>query len=349
VRQVDYALVLAASALVAAAVTPLAGRLGRRLGIVDRPGGRRQHRGEVPRLGGIALFAGFAAAIALAAWRGILTADYLTNDRTRLMGILIGGGAAFLFGLFDDRFRLRAAPQFAFQFLLSGMALATLLWLERFTLPFIGYVELSSYPWGAFVYVPLTFIWVMGMINTVNWLDGLGGLATGVGAILCLILALHMDQVGQPSVALLPLALLGALVGFLPYNLAPSRVFLGSAGAYFLGYTLSGLGLVAGGRIATVLLVMGLPIVDVAWQIFDRSRRGRSPAQGGRDHLHFRLLDAGLSERSIVLLYWGVCAAFGVAALAGTSPLHKLLALILTGVGVVFLLARLSRHDPRRS
>jgi UDP-GlcNAc:undecaprenyl-phosphate GlcNAc-1-phosphate transferase len=300
----------------------------------------------VPRLGGLALVAGFAAAVGVAAWRGVLTADYLANDSTRLWGILIGAGAACLFGLIDDRFSLRAGPQFAFQFLLSGIALATLLWLERFHLPFVGYVELSSYPWGAFVYVPLTFLWFIGMINTVNWLDGLGGLAGGVGAILCLILALHMDSVGQPSVALLPLALLGALIGFLPYNLAPSRVFLGSAGAYFLGYTLSGLGLVAGGRIATVLLVMGLPIVDVGWQIFDRLRRRRSPAQGGRDHLHFRLLDAGLSERSIVLIYWGFCAAFGMAALAGTSPLQKLLALLLIGLGVVLLLVRLSRNDP---
>jgi UDP-GlcNAc:undecaprenyl-phosphate GlcNAc-1-phosphate transferase len=299
----------------------------------------------VPRLGGIALVAGFAAAIGIAAWRGVLTADYSANDETRLLGILIGAGAALIFGLIDDRFSLRAAPQFAFQFLLSGVALTTLLWLERFHLPFIGYVELSSRPWGPFVYVPLTFLWFMGMVNTVNWLDGLGGLAGGVGAILCLVLALHMNSVGQPSVALLPLALLGALIGFLPHNLAPSRVFLGSGGAYFLGYTLSALGLVAGGRIATVLLVMGLPIVDMAWQIFDRLRRRRSPTQGGRDHLHFRRLDAGLSERSIVLIYWGFCAAFGIAALAATSPLHKLLALLLIGVGVVLLLDLLSRDD----
>jgi len=349
VRLVDYALILATAAAVALVVTPLAGRLGRRLGIVDRPGGRRRHKGEIPRLGGIALFAGFAAAIGVAAWRGLLTANYLDNDTTRLLGILIGSAAAFLFGLIDDRFRLGAGPQFSFQFLLSGIALATLLWLERFTLPFVGYVELSSYPWGAFVYVPVTFVWVTGMINTVNWLDGLGGLAAGVGAILCLILAVHMDRAGQPSSARLPLALLGALLGFLPYNLAPSRVFLGSAGAYFLGYALSGLGLIAGGRIATVLLVMGLPVVDVAWQIFDRLRRRRSPLRGGRDHLHFRLLEAGLTERSIVLLYWGFCAAFGLAGVAQTSPPQKALALLVIGVAVVVLLARLSRDDPREA
>ena len=229
--------------------------------------------------------------------------------------------------------------------MLSLVALGTLLWLERFTVPALGLVALSDYAWGPWLYVPLTILWVMGMMNTVNWLDGLGGLAAGVGAILCLVLAIHMHRVGQPSVALLPLALLGALLGFLPYNVAPSRVFLGSAGAFFLGYALGGLGLIAGGRVATVLLVLGLPVVDVAWQIFDRVRHRRSPAKADRGHFHFRLLDLELSERAIVFLYWGFCALFGVLALVASSRLHKLLALVGIGVVVVVVLARLSRRS----
>jgi UDP-GlcNAc:undecaprenyl-phosphate GlcNAc-1-phosphate transferase len=164
-----------------------------------------------------------------------------------------------------------------------------------------------------------------------------------VGAILCAVLAFHMYSVGQPSVVLLPLALLGALLGFLPYNFAPARVFLGSAGAYFLGYALSALGLIAGGRVATVLLVIGLPIVDVAWQIFDRLRHRRPPTQGDRGHLHFRLLDMGMSQQAIVLFYWGFCALFGVLTLTSSSRLYKLLALVGIGVGVLAVLAWLSR------
>jgi UDP-GlcNAc:undecaprenyl-phosphate GlcNAc-1-phosphate transferase len=299
----------------------------------------------VPRLGGVALFGAFVVAIGVAAWQGSLTAGYSAGDFTRLRGLLIGGLGAFLFGLIDDRFDLPPLPQFVFQFVLSLIALATLLWLERFTLPFLGYVELEAYPWGTWVYVPLTIVWMMGMMNTVNWLDGLGGLAAGVGAILCLVLAIHMHRVEQPGVALLPLALLGALLGFLPYNVAPSRVFLGSAGALFLGYALGGLGLIAGGRVATVLLVMGLPIVDVVWRIFDRVRHRRSPVQADRGHLHFRLLDMGLSERTIVLLYWGFCALFGLLALAASSRVHKLLALVGIGVVVLVVLAWLSRKN----
>jgi UDP-GlcNAc:undecaprenyl-phosphate GlcNAc-1-phosphate transferase len=340
-----YAFVLVVSLGLAALLTPLTGRLGRKLDIVDRPGGRRHHEGVVPRLGGAAIFLAFAIAIALAAWRGSLTAGYSHKDTMRLRGLLIGGLGAFLFGVLDDWLELPPGPQFAFQFALSLIALATFLWLERFTLPFFGFIALSDYAWGAWVYVPLTVLWVMGMMNTVNWLDGLDGLAAGVGTILCLVLAIHMHRAGQPSVALLPLALMGALMGFLPYNVAPARVFLGSAGAFFLGYALAGLGLIAGGRVATVLMVMGLPIVDVAWQIFDRARRCRSPTQGDRGHLHFRLRDLGLSQRTIVLIYWSFCATFGLLALTVSSRLYKLLALLGIGVGVIAALALLSRED----
>ena len=342
--QMQLMLIFAISFGLALVLTPLAGRLGRRMGIVDRPGGRRAHEGAVPRLGGVALFVAFAIAVGVAAWRGDLTAGYNSSDFFRLSGLLIGGLGAFLFGLVDDRLDLPPRPQFIFQFLLSLVAVATLLWLERFTLPFLGYVELGSYSWGAWVYVPLTVFWVMGMMVTVNWLDGLGGLAAGVGAILCLVLAIHMHRVEQPSVALLPLALLGALLGFLPYNVAPSRIFMGSAGAFFLGYALGGLGLIAGGRAATVLLVMGIPIVDVIWRIFDRLRRRRSPTQADRGHLHLRLFDLGVSERAIVLFYWGFCALFGVLALAVSSRIYKLAALVGIGAVVIVVLAWLSRQ-----
>jgi len=326
-------------------LTPFAGWLGRRLGIVDRPGGRRSHERATPRLGGVAIFAAFTVAVLVAGWRGVLTADYNADDFTRLGGLLVGGWGAFLFGLLDDKLDLPPTPQFVCQFLLALVSLATLLWLERFTLPVFGFVALDDYAWGAWVYVPLTVLWVMGMMNTVNWLDGLDGLAAGVGAILCLVLAIHIHTEGKSSVAHLPVAMLGALIGFLPYNIAPARIFLGSAGAFFLGYTLSSLGLIAGGRVATVLLVMGLPIVDVAWQIFDRLRHRRSPTQADRGHLHYRLLDLGLSAPSIVLLYWGFCAVFGLLALLVSSRIYKLLALVSIGIVVTGALIWLSRQN----
>jgi UDP-GlcNAc:undecaprenyl-phosphate GlcNAc-1-phosphate transferase len=342
----SYLVVLLVGAAGSVLFTPLAALVGQRLGLLDRPGGRRRHAGAIPRLGGVPLFLGFMLAVGAVALHGTLTVGYSPADATRLRGLLIGSLGAFIFGLLDDWFDLPAWTQIAFQFLLSLVALATLLWLERFTLPFFGLVALSDYAWGAWLYVPLTLFWVMGMMNTVNWLDGLDGLAGGVGAIVCTVLAIHMHRVPQPSVALLPLALLGALLGFLPRNVAPARIFLGSAGAYFLGYALAGLGLIAGGRVATVLLVMGLPIVDVAWQIVDRLRRRRPPTEGDRGHLHFRLLDLGLSQRAIVIAYWAFCALFGLLALTISSRLYKLIALIVLGGLVLVVLFVLSRESP---
>ena len=329
-------------------LTPAVCWLGHRLGVTDVPGGRRGHKGVVPRLGGVALFLGYAAALGVAGWQGVLFEGYSSGDYTRLNGLLIGGFAAFGFGLLDDRFDLSPRWQLAMQVGLSLIALVTSVILERFTLPFIGYVELRSSPWTGWISVPLTVLWMVGMMNTVNWLDGLDGLAAGVGATLCAVLAVHMYRVGQPSIALLALALLGALLGFLPFNFSPARIFLGSAGALFLGYMLAGLGLIAGGRIATVLLVMGLPVADVAWQIFDRVRHSRSPTQADRGHLHFRLLDVGLPERSIVLLYWGFCALLGVLALTVASRVYKLLALLgssSVAVGVLLVLSRRGRRE----
>ncbi len=343
----QVALVFGVSFGLAAFLTPVVGRLGRRLNIVDHPGGRRHHQGAVPRLGGVAVFVAFTTAVGIAAWTGILTAGYNSDDILRLKGLLIGGMLAFLFGLLDDRFDLSPWLQFAFQLAVSLVALATLLWLERFTIPLFGMVRLNDYPWGALVYVPLTVLWMTGMINTVNWLDGLDGLAAGIGAILCVVLAIHMRYRAvqpQASAALLPLALMGALVGFLPFNVAPATVFLGSGGAFFLGYALAGLGLIAGGRTATVLMVMGLPIVDVAWQIFDRVRHKRSPMRGDRGHLHYRLRDLGLSRQAIVILYWAFCSAFGLMALVA-APWQKLTALLSIGVIVILTLVLLSRED----
>ena len=334
----QYLLVFGISVGLALLLTPLAGRFGRRLGIVDRPGGRRAHKGEVPRLGGIPLFVAFTVAVGVGQLLGIPTAD--AKEPVRLLGLLMGSALLFVVGLIDDRWELRPLPQFAAHFAAAIVAVGTHIVLERFNNPLTD----TEVVLPLVLYAPLTVFWVMGMITTVNWLDGLDGLSAGVGAILCAVLAIHMHSVGQPNVALLPLALLGALLGFLPYNFAPARVFLGSAGAFFLGYALSALGLIAGGRVAAVLLVIGLPIVDVAWQIFDRLRHRRSPTQADRGHLHFRLLDLGISQRAIVLFYWGFCALFGVLTLTISSRLYKLLALAGVGVVVIVALAWLSRR-----
>jgi UDP-GlcNAc:undecaprenyl-phosphate GlcNAc-1-phosphate transferase len=156
----------------------------------------------------------------------------------------------------------------------------------------------------------------------------------------------------QTSVSLLPLALVGACLGFLMYNFNPARVFMGSSGAYFLGYALGTLSIIGGAKMATILLVMGLPLLDVMWQVVNRMSQGRSPFHGDRGHLHFRLVDLGYNQRLIVLSYYLFCAFFGVLTLVITSRLYKAVALGLMALFVAigfYLLKRMETHSSSAS
>lgn len=319
-------------------LTPLARRLGERYGFVAAPGGRRKHAGTKSRLGGVALYVAFVVTTVLAQFLPVERQD--PKELTRLVGLLLGGTFIFLVGIYDDKRELRASPQIIAQLIAALIAIQFLIFIEYVNNPFTNQ-QTAPFAWP-FV-VAFTLFWLMGMMNTVNWLDGLDGLAAGVTAILSAVLAFHMYREGQHSVALLPLALLGATLGFLPYNFHPARVFMGSSGSFFLGFVVGALGIMAGAKMATVLLVMGIPILDVAWLIFDRFRLGRSPLLGDRGHLHFRLLDLGLSQRQIVLLYYLLCSLFGFLALAISSRLYKFLALLVLGAMTLALLLFVSR------
>ena len=333
-----FAVVFGVALVLALVATPIAGALGRRWGMVDRPGPRRWHHGSIPRTGGIALFVAFLAAALLAQSMPVLRQD--PNEWTRFLGIVFGCIFVFAFGLVDDRFELRAAPQYIAQILAAFIAIAFMVFIERVMNPFSN--SIFVFPFS--VVIILTIIWIMGMINTINFLDGLDGLAGGVGAIVAAVLAIHMLREGQHSVALLPLALLGAILGFLPFNFFPARVFMGSSGSWVLGYAIAALGIAAGAKLATVLLVLSIPIVDVAWLIISRLRAGQSIAHADRRHLHYRLLDLGLSQRQVVLLYYGYCIALGGAALLIQSRMLKLVTLVVLAVATLAFLAWLARR-----
>jgi len=156
----------------------------------------------------------------------------------------------------------------------------------------------------------------------------------------------HMLRVGNYGPALLPAALLGTLLGFLPFNFSPAKIHLGS-GAITLGYLIGTLSLVAGARVATVTLVMGIPIVDVAWQILSRWRHGRSMNEGDRGHLHYRLQDLGFAQSKVVLGYWLFCALLGALTFVVSSRLYKAIAIVVLGASVMLVLGLLSRRAER--
>ncbi len=323
-----YPLVLAVGFGGVALLSPLAIRLGKRWGAVDRPGGRRTHEGEIVRIGGLAIYPAFIAAALLPVALGVPRDDPL--ELTRLVGVLVGMGIVWVVGLLDDRYKLPPWAQ------LSGLVMAALT-----AVFFRVFVEVFNNPltdqqiWvDWYLMVPITVGWLIVMTDTVNMVDGLDGLATGVTAIAAGVLFIHMLRLGQYSVSLLPLALIGCCLGFLLFNFYPARIFLGG-GAYVLGFALGALAIVAGAKFASVLLVLWLPIVDIVWQIYSRWRRGQPIALGDRGHLHLRLQDLGWPASRIVLLYYGITALLGAVALL--SPLRILKLGILIGGGLVIL------------
>jgi UDP-GlcNAc:undecaprenyl-phosphate GlcNAc-1-phosphate transferase len=324
----------------ALALTPLARWLGEHWGLVAEPGGRRKHYGKVSRLGGLPIYVAFVAAVLFSQWlivdpgggeAGVPAAlrvlRFDPKEAIRLVGLLVGGTLIFLVGIYDDWRELPPLPQYIAHLVAAAIAVAFLILIEYVNNPITG-LQTEEFPY--LITVVLSLFWLGLMINTVNWLDGLDGLAAGVVAIACVVLFINgVFRLNPPqhSVALLPAALLGATLGFLPFNFSPARIFLGSSGAYFLGFTLGVLSIIGGAKMASILLVMGLPLLDVAWQIFHRLLRGQNPVRGDRGHLHFRLLDLGLSQRQIVAGYYVFCAIFGGLALFIPSRLYKLIAI----------------------
>ncbi len=336
----SFAIVFLLAFFLALGLTPLAGSIGLRLGVADEPGGRRRHEGLVPRTGGIALSVSFTVAALVAQSLPVPRSD--ANEVIRLSGLLLGGAFVFLFGLADDRWNISPRWQYLIHACAAGIAILFLIFVAFINNPFTtNKADYIIFP--LWLTVGFTIFWVLGMINPVNWLDGLNGLAAGVTAIASAVLFIYAAfRAGPPpqiSVSLLPLALLGACLGFLAWNLS-ARVFMGSSGAWFLGFTLGCLAIIGGAKVAIVLLVMAVPILDVAWLILRRARRGVSISAGGRDHLHFRLLDAGIPQWKIVLGYYAFCAAFGGLALVTPPRIYKLIAVVALGLLVLIFLWR---------
>ncbi len=336
-----FLLIPLAALLLALLLTPLSMRAARAWGVVQRPSRARDiHRNAMPRLAGVAMGVAFLGAALLSRVMPVPFAD--VDEPIRFQGLILGALVTLIFGVVDDRWELPAWPQFVMQAGVAAIAMGHLIFIQVFNNPFSN-SQIEPLAW--WLMVPLTGFWFLGTMNTVNWLDGLDGLAVGVAAIASAVFAAHMLREGQHSVALLALALMGATLGTLPYNFNPARTFIGSSGAFFLGYALAALSIMAGAKVATMLLVLGLPILDVAWVIVNRVRRGHSPLQGDRGHLHHRLYDLGLSQRQVVLGYWLLSAGFGLLALLLPARIYKFYAILLVAVAASLLLWTLARRD----
>lgn len=340
--------------VVALALTPLARSLSARFGIVVSPGGRRKHKGAMPLLGGIPLFVAYAIAIGLTLW--LVPLEDGTDFRP-IRGVILGTTFVFIGGLLDDRFELDYRLQFLMQFGAAFIANFHVAFLERISNPIPGLTQIpipgisvdsaeNLIIFSDPVAWIITTLWIVGIINAVNFFDGVDGLAAGVGAIACGLFAWHGFSLGQTTVPALPMALAATLLGFLVFNFPPASIYLGSAGVFILAYNLATLSLLAPAKLATALLVLALPILDGVWRAIDRIRRGRNPFSGDRGHLHFLLIDQGWQPRQVIALYYAVALLFGLIAIFAPGGLPKLITLLaLSIVVLIFLAYRTSKID----
>jgi UDP-GlcNAc:undecaprenyl-phosphate GlcNAc-1-phosphate transferase len=286
-------------------------------GWLGRPEARRVHAQPVPRLGGLAIFAAFTA-VALALYR-----PRDAHETHIFIGLLLAAVLTVAVMAYDDVRGLPPLPRLGAQTLAAGLAIfpgapGTLIEVIHNPLVAANHGRTVLVWWVALLF---TWFWIVGMMNTINWMDGTDGLAGGVVTIAATVMAVISWLLGQPGPALLCAILAGATLGFLPLNWHPARLFMGDSGAMFLGLALAVLANVGGAKLATMLLLLGVPILDTARVIARRLRKGRSPLRHDRSHVHHRLLAGGFSQRQIALLFYGVTAAFGgVTILAAYVP-----------------------------
>ncbi len=312
----EFVIPLAVGFAASLCVTPVVARVARRLGVIDRPNERSvSQRQNIPLLGGLAVAIGFAAALCAA----LLTVE-TGAGAFHLGGLVVGGLLMLALGAWDDRFGLGALGKFAGQSLAAVVAIAAGFQMGHITEPITHTTFFLPTPvaWLA------SLLWIVGVTNALNLIDGLDGLATGVGAIICATLTVILWQAGEPLGVCLGVALLGGLLGFLPFNFPPARIFLGDTGALFIGFTLALLAL-EGYRQVTVitfvvpLLALAVPILDTAVSILRRARTGQNPFRADRLHIHHRLLARRGSARGAVLQFYFLTACFSLIAVSFTD------------------------------
>lgn len=325
------------------ALTPLASRLAVRFQIVDRPDfNRKIHNKPIPLFGGAVVFIAFFVVIFL--FSNQLFVGNLNWHH--YLGFFVGGLILIIGGTLDDKYNFGPKQQIIFPLLAIIAVLLGGVEILKFSNPFGGYFSLSTVAWLSPIFIA---IWLMGMMYTTKLLDGVDGLVSGVSTIGALVIFLFTltTKYYQPDIAFASLVLAGSILGFLFYNFNPASIFLGEGGSLFLGFALGVLAIISGGKIAIALLVMGIPILDVAWTILRRLLSGKNPFRAAdKKHLHHRLLALGLSQKQTVFVFYFLSALFGASGLFLQSQ-GKLLALGLILLVMLILVISFSFIKPK--
>jgi len=302
---------LVIAVVLSAALTPVARAWAKKTGLLDLPSVRKAHQTPTPLMGGTAVFVAIAAAAVLC---GLITG--------RTAAIAVGSVVVFLIGLLDDIKGMRPGTKLAGQSIAAAVAIA------------LGPVVRVTGIWP--VDVLLTLVWVVGLTNSLNLLDNMDGISSGVAAINALFIFFAATVFKDAQLGSIALCLSGAALGFLLYNFPPASIFLGDAGSMLYGFILAGLGVLLanhathGSDILAPVILMGLPILDTTLVTVVRIAEGRRISQGGKDHISHRLALLGASPRGVAWIQYGLAAAFGVAAVAYlmVGPVGRLLLLV---------------------
>lgn len=358
-----YALAIILPLALAAAFTLLVRSWSLGHNILDRTDAapdRKLQRPPVPLLGGVAVFGAFAVSVLalLLIFPDRLLGGYLLPKH--IVGVLAGGVLLMIGGFLDDRRSQKPSRQLLWPALAALSVIAFGIGVTYITNPFgapfrldrwaVTLLTLNDLPYRFVVLADtFAFAWLMLTMYTTKFLDGLDGLVSGVSVIGMLIIFFLSSSatVGQPETAIL--ALVGAMsfLGFLFFNLHPAKIFLGEGGSLFAGFLLGTLAILSGGKIATALLILGIPLLDAVWVVGRRFfRRPSSITEADRKHLHYRLLDIGFSHRQAVFILWGCSLVFGGATLL-THGTAKLIVLGLVGLVMLLLAALLTLRSRR--
>ena len=309
---------LVAAALVAALLvsfvsTPVVKALAQKMGAVDVPkDARRMHDHPIPRMGGLAIFFGFMLSV--------LVFLPLTEQ---LRGMLLGASLIVVLGILDDIYALSAKLKFVVQIVAALIAVSQGNVITVLSNPNI----FSDDPfWDlGILSVPVTVLWIVGITNAVNLIDGLDGLACGVSTISSMTMLVIALVVAEADVAIIMAALAGACIGFLPYNLNPAKIFMGDTGSTFLGFILAVVSIQGLFKFYTFIsfavpfLMLGLPIFDTCFAIIRRLAKGQSPMAPDRGHIHHRLIDMGFSQKQAVAMLYVISAILGLSAVVLTT------------------------------
>ncbi len=327
-------LALLTAAIISCVFTPLVKVLSVKYGAVDVPkDGRRMHDHPIPRMGGLAIFFGFLAAVLV----------FVPLD-TEKKGMLLGAVIIVVLGVLDDKYALPAKPKFLVQIVAALIAVMAGNRIEVLSNPNIFSAnEVWQLGWLSY---PITVIWIVAITNAVNLIDGLDGLACGVSTISSATMLIIARQVSeQLDVEVMMAALVGACIGFLPYNFNPAKIFMGDTGSTFLGFIMATVSVNGMFKQYTIIsfvvpfLMLGLPIFDVCFAVVRRVSHGQSPMQPDRGHVHHRLIDMGFSQKQAVGVLYVISAILGLSAVVLTTGGAARAMLFLVAMGVAVAVA----------